>query len=122
MANLKKSFVSGIDFAGINSPEQSDGSFYRVQILSDGRFRTAKNVGGSFDSWKDFLTNADLEIQSGCKLYAYYYSSTHEFRIRMVKDSDNEVYVAFNPNNTALRIGFKIDGVDTVKGISWENA
>ena len=53
--------IRGSDFTGLNAPAQSVGSYYRVQLLSSGRFRIAKNIGGSFDSWNDFLTNADMK-------------------------------------------------------------
>ena len=56
--------IRGSDFTGLNAPAQSDGSYYRVQLLSSGQFRIAKNIGGSFDSWNDFLTNADLEVNT----------------------------------------------------------
>lgn len=59
----------GSGYTGIKAPAQSDGSYYQAQLLSDGRFRIAKNTGGLFGNWNDFLTNADLryvvkEIQS----------------------------------------------------------
>lgn len=50
----------GSSYTGIKAPAQSDGSYYQAQLLSDGRFRIAKNTGGSFGNWNDFLTNADL--------------------------------------------------------------
>lgn len=51
----------GSGYTGIKAPAQSDGSYYQAQLLSDGRFRIAKNTGGSFGNWNDFLTNADLD-------------------------------------------------------------
>lgn len=50
----------GSNYTGIKAPTQSDGSYYQAQLLSDGRFRIAKNTGGLFGNWNDFLTNADL--------------------------------------------------------------
>lgn len=50
----------GSNYTGIKAPAQSDGSYYQAQLLSDGRFRIAKNTGGSFGNWNDFLTNADI--------------------------------------------------------------
>lgn len=60
-SDLNGCLIRGSDFTGLNAPAQSDGSYYRVQLLSSGQFRIAKNIGGSFDSWNDFLTNADLD-------------------------------------------------------------
>ena len=59
-SDLNGRLIRGSDFTGLNAPAQSDGSYYRVQLLSSGQFRIAKNIGGSFGSWNDFLTNADL--------------------------------------------------------------
>ena len=59
-SDLNGRLIRGSDFTGLNAPAQSDGSYYRVQLLSSGQFRIAKNIGGSFDSWNDFLTNADI--------------------------------------------------------------
>ena len=58
----------GSNYTGIKAPAQSDGSYYQAQLLSDGRFRIAKNTGGLFGNWNDFLTNADfidLTLNSG---------------------------------------------------------
>ena len=58
----------GSNYTGIKAPAQSDGSYYQAQLVSDGRFRIAKNTGGLFGNWNDFLTNADfvdLTLNSG---------------------------------------------------------
>ena len=60
-SDLNGRLIRGSDFTGLNAPAQSDGSYYRVQLLSSGQFRIAKNIGGSFDSRNDFLTNADFQ-------------------------------------------------------------
>ena len=61
-SDFNKAIITGTDFTGINAPAQSDGSFYRAQLLSDGRFRIAKNIDGTFDSWKDFLTTGNFPL------------------------------------------------------------
>ena len=81
----------GSIYTGIKAPAQSDGSYYQAQLLSDGRFRIAKNTGGSFGNWNDFLTNADLEFHEATKITLGRYSS-YGTTVINIDSTDGEEY------------------------------
>lgn len=103
----------GSNYTGIKAPAQSDGSYYQAQLLSDGRFRIAKNTGGSFDNWNDFLTNADLPLSA--KTYQLGGSQTLSFSyaggnascvIFAMRDSNAGIYLCDNWNHVVTAKDF----------------
>lgn len=109
-SDLNGRLIRGSDFTGLNAPAQSDGSYYRVQLLSSGQFRIAKNIGGSFDSWNDFLTNADLELLSGAQ------------RIQADYTNQTAYYKVIN-NNVIHQLAFNASGIhyDKLENGNWTN-
>ena len=64
-SDFQSRITGGSAFTGIKTPEQSDSTFWQVQLTGDGSLARSKYNGSSFAGWDKFLAESDLKIQHG---------------------------------------------------------